>query len=104
MLDNWSSRSFYKLAISFAGTVGKSRAESAFRRRLDIQTWFGNPVNVIIFVISLFAFIMLILVILLIYKMNPRLRNWIKGLCKKKPVVVEKETLERDWTRYVERK
>ena len=74
------------------------------RRSLDSQGWFKNPLNTIIFVISIFAFIFFIFVLLMIYKMNPRLRNWIKGLFKKKEVVVDKETLERDWTRYVERK
>ena len=74
------------------------------RRQLDIQSWFANPINTIVFVIIVFVFVVIILVILLIYKMNPKLRNWIKSCCKKKPVTVDKETLEKDWNRYVERK
>lgn len=93
----------FNLSISTYPTL-KGNGESQQHRSLDIQGWFSNPVNTIIFILGLLTFIILIFVLLLVYKMNPKCRNWFKGLFRKKEIVIDEETKERDYQRYLERK
>ena len=84
--------------------VMPSNAQNLSNRHLDsVQGWFESPTNTIIFIISLFTLIVTIMVIMLVYKMNPNCRNSIKGICKKKKIVVDEETKKQDWEKYVGR-
>lgn len=74
------------------------------RRELGAKEWFSSTLNTILFILLLFSFIFIVFILLLVYKMNPKCRNWIKSWFKKQEVTVDKKTLEHDWNRYVEHK
>ncbi|CAI2387877.1 unnamed protein product [Moneuplotes crassus] len=74
------------------------------KRGLSSESWFSKPINTIIFILLIFAVIMIVFIILLVYKASPSCRNWFKGLFRRKKSENSKDYLQRDLESYIQRK